>query len=153
LGEQPDKESKNMNLSKIIKQTSIGWLVNAILLFAAAAIFNLSAPAQTVKRVAFIYGKANVIYTDAAKIGEKDTYVIKLKKGQSFQVDVEWQGEDAADEGQGLSGFTIVYPNGKKLVDAQDGYVQADTAGDYKIVVSPKTKKTNYRYRIVFTQI
>jgi hypothetical protein len=142
-----------MKLSNIFRRTSIGWLSGAILSFAAAAFFNAPTAAQTVRRVAFSYGKANVVYSDTAKIGEKDHYVIRLKKGQSCQVEVEWQGEDAADEGQGLSGFTIVYPNGKKLVDAQDGYIRADIAGDYKIVVSPKTKKTNYRYRIIFTRI
>jgi hypothetical protein len=142
-----------MKLSNIFRRTSIGWLSIAILSFAAAAFFNVPTVAQTVKRVAFADGKANVAFSDAAKIGEKDNYVIRLKKGQSCQVDVEWQGEDVNDEGQRLSGFTIVYPNGKKLVDAQDGYIQAEVAGDYKIVVSPKTKKTNYRYRIIFTQI
>lgn len=142
-----------MKLPKIINQSSIRWFSDAVLMFAATLIFSLSASAQTTKRVAFSHGKANVTFSDSAKIGEKDSYVINLKKGQSFQVDVEWQGENIADEGQGLSGFTIIYPNGKKLVDAQDGYVRANTAGDHKIVVSPKTKKTNYRYRIIFTQI
>jgi hypothetical protein len=141
-----------MNLINIFK-CAVRHLSTAILMLAVFAIFSLSAFAQTVKRVVFIIGKANIVYSDSAKPGESDTYIIKLKRGQSCQVEVEWKGEDVNDEGQGLSGFTIVFPNGKRLVDAQDGYIQAKVTGDFKIIVSPKTEKTNYRYRIIFTQI
>lgn len=140
-----------MELSNIIKRI-IEWLVVAILLFALLVIFYSSTAAQTVRRVSFSGGRETVGFSDSARVGERDTYVIRLKKGQSCQVEVEWAGADIADEGQGLSEMTIVYPNGKRLTDAQDGYLEAAATGDYKIVISPKTKKTNYRYRIIFTQ-
>ncbi len=124
-----------------------GWLSIAVVMFAVAIILYSSAAAQT-KRNIYLYGKASVVYVDWAEIGEKDTYFIKVKKGQRYRVEVDWKGEDIDDNGQGLSGLTIVYPSGKTLVDAQDGYLQADTAGHFKIIVSPKTRKTSYRYRI-----
>lgn len=142
-----------MKLSNIFRRTSIGWLPTAVLSGAALAIFSSPGSAQTVRRVAFSNGKPNAVFSDAAKIGEKDVFVVRLKKGQSCQIDVEWHGADAGDEGQGLSGYTIIAPNGKKSIDPQDGYLQAESAGDYKIIVSPKTRKTDYRYRIVFTRI
>jgi hypothetical protein len=138
-----------MELSKIIRRT-IEWLVIAIVALALMIIFYSGTAAQTVRRVSLPGDR--VVYSDTAGIGERDTYVIRLKKGQSCQVEVEWQGADVADEGQGLSGLTIVYPNGKRLTDAQDGFIEAAATGDYKLVVSPKTKKTNYRYRIIFTR-
>ena len=138
-----------MELITIIRQ-AIGWLSFALLLFAILVLLFSSAAAQNVRRAAFSEGKERAFFFDSAKIGEQDTYIIKLKKGQSCRVEVEWKGRDIADEGQGLSGFTIVYPNGRKLVDTQDDYIQAKIDGDFKVIVSPKTRKTNYRYRIVF---
>jgi len=131
-----------MELITIIRQ-AIGWLSFALLLFAILILLYSSAAAQNVRRGAF---------SDSAKIGERDTYIIELRTGQSCRVGVEWKGSDMAGEGQRLSGFTIVYPNGKKFIDPQDDLFQARTGGDYKIIVSQKTRKTNYRYRIIFTQ-
>lgn len=146
-----------MNLLRINKYAS-GWLPVAFLMFLITWALGSSGWAQTARRFISADGKAAVTYFNTAKPGEEDIYVINLKKGQSCEVDVEWQGEDGADEGQGLSGFTLIYPNGEKLVDAQDGHIQANhiqanTTGGYKIIVSPKTSKTNYRYRITFTQL
>lgn len=141
-----------MNLSKIIKLTKVRrMLIHGLSLF-ALILFYLPARANSAVRVTFTEGKRNAVFNGSAKMGEKDIYVVKLKKGQNCQIDVSWLGEDLADEGQGLSGYTIVFPNGKTSVDPQDGFLQPPIAGDYKIIVSPRSRKTNYRYRITFTR-
>jgi len=141
-----------MDLIEIIKRKSSEGGTALFLLLAAVLVFNWPTWAQAVKRVSFLYGKAAVIFSDSAKPGEKDTYLIRLRKEQSCQIDVNWQGTDIENEGETPAGYTIVFPDGEKIVDPEDGYLLAEIAGDYKIIVSPRTTKTNYRYRIVFTR-
>lgn len=131
-----------------------GWFTFGVLLFALSIVLCSSdATAVSFRRVAFADGKDTVEFAGSASIGERDTFVIALEKGDECDVDVRWQGDDLGDEGQGLSGFSIIFPDGEELTDAEDGYIQAQTAGDHKIVVSPKTRKTNYRYRIIFKRV
>ena len=131
---------------------TIGWLVIAILMFAVSVILYSSVFAQTVRRVAFSKGRARLVFSDSAPPGEPDNYVIRLKRGQRCRIEVEWKGADVDDEGQGLSGYTIVYPSGERVVDPQDDALQAKSDGDFRIVVAPAARKTNYRYRIIFTR-
>jgi len=131
-----------------------GWFLIGVLFFALSIIIGSSGvEAESFVRVTFGEGKDTVEFADSASMGERDTFVVALAKGESCEVDVLWKGDDLEDEGQGLSGFSIIFPDGEELTDTQDGYIRAATAGDHKIVVSPKTKKTNYRYRIIFKRV
>lgn len=142
-----------MRFRKFIKGKSIEGLLTLVLSLLAVVIFDWSIFAQeTASQIAFLYGQAAVIYSDSAKPGEKDTYLINLKKGQRCRIDVKWSDAGIEDEDENLPGYTIIFPDGKKLVDPVDGQLQAQQGGDYKIIVSPEGTKTNYRYRIIFTQ-
>ncbi len=115
--------------------------------------FSVVTSGQT-KRVQFAKNSKKVVFNDSAPRGEKDVYTISLRKNQAIDVYVRWAGEDLTipPNEQGISGFTIVYPNGKQLVDPQDTYIRAERAGEYKIIVSTPNRRTSYRYKITFTQ-
>ena len=132
---------------------AVEWLFFGVLIFALLVIFYSSNAAQGVRGVVFPEAKNEVVFSDSVKIGERDTYILELAQGQNCEVEIVWQGADTSDEGQGLSVFTIIYPKGEKYEGAQDGYIQAGQAGDYQIVVSPKTRKTSDRYSIIFKHI
>ena len=123
-----------------------------LLILVMLAFSVIGASAQATKRVTFAKGKKAVVFNDSANTTQKDTYIVKLKKGESVDVNAEWVGEDVNDEGQGLSGLTIIEPGKAASPDVQDGAVTAERAGDYKFVVSAPYKKTNYRYKITFTK-
>jgi hypothetical protein len=138
---------------KFINETKkiTGWLTLGGLSFALSIILgSAGVEAGNFKRVTFPDGANRVGFAGSVNPGERDTFVIALERGDDCEVDVRRKGADASGEGQGLSGFSIVEPDGEERTDAQDGDIEAETAGDYRIVVAPKTRQTDYRYRIVF---
>src|SRR6185369_14442565 len=121
------EKGNNMRFIKFIKGKSIEGLLTLVSLLLAVVIFNWPILGwETVKGVAFLNGKAVVIYSDSANPDERDTYLINLIKGQGFKIDVKWPGANVETEGEKLPGYTIIFPDGKKIADTANGYLLAE---------------------------
>lgn len=127
---------------------------DTIFLFLTLILLSVfSVQAQSVKRVVFAKGSKTAVFNDSARIGEKDTYVVKLRKGQKIDISPDWvngagisvNNEDA------VSGFMVITPKGEKIEDPQDTYFIAELSGDYTVVVRPVYKRKSYRYKLTFT--
>jgi hypothetical protein len=133
----------------ILKETSSRLFISGSLLL-IITFFHLPAAAQNVKLVRFVYGKTRIVFSDTANLGQVDTYLIKLRKGQTYQIEIEWKGEDMTNEPLPLRGYTVIVPMGREISNPPSGVFQPPVTGIYKIVVSPLTTRTDYRYRITF---
>jgi hypothetical protein len=117
-----------------------------------AAMLGAAVAGQTIRRVKFDYGRSSVTFSGEVGIGQKDIYLIRLKKEQTIEIEIFWEGEDITNEPRPLTGYMIVYPNGEKVIDPPGGTLQPTAAGNYKIIVAPRIERTDYRYRLVFTR-
>ena len=118
--------------------------------FLALTFFSLSVLAQKVRRVKFVYASTSVVYTGEVRVGSKDVYVLRLKKGQNVEIIVEWDGEDITNEPQMLLGYIVIDPKRSIVPTQQTRFLQSAVSGDYKIIVSPQLERTDYDYRIIF---
>ena len=103
------------------------------------------------KRVALSITKPCVVLEGSVQPKNFDTYILKVRKGQTVIASPYYYGEETdrpADDEQGLSGFVIVMPNGEKSEDPQDDQFQAEKSGEYKILVRPAYTRTNAKYRL-----
>lgn len=122
--------------------------------FVLIGLFAVSINAQTVHRVKFPKNVKMVVLRDSANRKQTDTYIFRLRKGERADALVIWTGRNISVKNEDvLSGFSIQYPNGKKFEDVQDGIITATRSGDYKVLVTPRHRKTSYRYKITFTKL
>lgn len=140
-----------MEFLKFIKWNS-NKLVRALgFLLPVTVVLCLSVAAQTVKRVKFVYGESSVVLSAEVRIGQKDTYIIRLKKEQNIQIVIELDGEDITNEPRPIWGYTIIFPKSKKLINPPIENLQTRAVGDYKIFVSPMAASINSFYGNLLT--
>ncbi|MFE1748902.1 hypothetical protein [Coleofasciculus sp. H7-2] len=105
------------------------------------------------RRVQFARGRSSTTIKGAVPLGKKDTYIFRARKGQTIITEVVWEGDRVGgdNDDQGLSGFSFVWPNGEVFQDPQDGYFEATSTGDYRVVVAQPYKLTSSRYTFKLT--
>lgn len=125
-----------------------------LICFALIGLCALAAEAQQTRRIKFSRNVKKIVLNDSANRKQTDVYIFRLKKGERADALVTWKGRNIGVKNEDvLSGFSIHYPSGEKAEDPQDGVMTATKTGDYKVLVTPRHRKTNYRYKITFTKL
>lgn len=122
--------------------------------FAASSFIKVAAQSATgvTQRVQFEKGRFSTIIKGSVESGNKDTYIFRARQGQEILMDVVWEGtavEQNAD--QGLSGFSFVQPDGKIFEDPQDGYFNAVSTGDYRVIIAQPYRLNSPGYTFKLT--
>ena len=92
-----------------------------------------------------------VVLTGAVQPKNFDTYIFHAAKGQTVVADTYYYGKETnrpKNDEEGVSGFVIVMPDGKKVEDPQDDQFTAEKTGVYKILVRPAYRRTTGKYAI-----
>ena len=124
--------------------------VGATLAFAQAKS-TLNKTTGITKRITLSKTKPCVILTGSVQPKNFDTYIFRAVKGQTIIASPFYYGDETdrpEDDVQGLSGFVIVLPNGRKVEDPQDDQFQAEKTGEYKILVRPAYTRTTTKYAL-----
>ncbi|GET36417.1 hypothetical protein [Microseira wollei] len=137
-----------------MKRRSLIYFGISLAVFAASSFLPVSAQLQTgvTQRVQFEQGRFSTIIKGTVTPGNKDTYIFRARQGQEIIMDVVWEGTPVDEnEEQGLSGFSFVQPDGKIFADPQDGYFNAASTGDYRVIIAQPYRLSSPGYTFKLT--
>ncbi len=92
-----------------------------------------------------------VILRGAVQPPQRHSYVFRAHRGQLIVTDVFYHGSTIkrrGDDEEGSSDFIFVYPDGRRVEDAQDVVFSATKGGEYRVIVRPTRRRTNPRYTL-----
>ncbi|HAX76245.1 MAG TPA: hypothetical protein DCY88_10500 [Cyanobacteria bacterium UBA11372] len=137
-----------------MKRRSLLYFGISLTICAACSFVKVSAQSATgvTQRVQFEKGRFSTIVKGAVEPGNKDTYIFRARQGQEIIMDVVWEGTPVdQNEEQGLSGFSFVQPDGKIFEDPQDGYFNALSTGDYRVIIAQPYRLSSPGYTFKLT--
>lgn len=126
----------------------------SLTVFAASFFVKVAAQSATgvTQRVQFEKGRFSTIIKGSVDLGNKDTYIFRARQGQEILMDVVWEGTPIdQNEEQGLSGFSFVQPDGTIFEDPQDGYFNAVSTGDYRVIIAQPYRLSSPGYTFKLT--
>lgn len=92
-----------------------------------------------------------VILRGTVQPPRRHTYSFHARQGQLIVTDVFYHGRTIkrrGDDEEGSSDFIFIYPDGRRVEDAQDVVFSAARAGEYRVIVRPTRRRTNPRYTL-----
>ncbi len=137
-----------------MKRRSLLYLGISLTVCAASSFVKVAAqsPTGVTQRVQFEKGRFSTIVKGAVGLGNKDTYIFRVRQGQEIIMDVVWQGTPVdPNEDRGLSGFSFVQPDGTIFEDPQDGYFNAALTGDYRVIIAQPQRLSSPEYTFKLT--
>ena len=137
-----------------MNRRSLLYLGISLTAFAASSLVKVAAQSATgvTQRVQFEKGRFSTIIKGSVDLGNKDTYIFRARQGQEILMDVVWEGTPIdQNEEQGLSGFSFVQPDGKIFEDPQDGYFNAGSTGDYRVIIAQPYRLSSPGYTFKLT--
>lgn len=137
-----------------MKRRSLLYFGISLTVFATSSFVKVAAQSATgvTQRVQFEKGRFSTIIKGAVEPGNKDTYIFRARQGQEIIMDVVWEGTPVdQNEDQGLAGFSFVEPDGKIFEDPQDGYFDATSTGDYRVIIAQPYRLSSPGYTFKLT--
>ncbi len=125
--------------------------------FAVFSGFSLLLPVKAQEqsnlttRVRFPRGASSMTFNNSVPLGSKHTYIFGASSGQLITADLTWRGHPVEDQGQGLSGLSLVFPDGRIEQDVVQVNFDTTTTGDYKAIIAQPYRQTSSRYTFTLT--
>ncbi|HBE21073.1 MAG TPA: hypothetical protein DEG17_07665 [Cyanobacteria bacterium UBA11149] len=123
-------------------------------IFSSASLF-LPVEAQEkrnlTRRVRFPRGASSMTFNNSVPLESKHTYIFWASSGQLVTADLTWMGHPIEDQGQGLSGLSLVFPDGSIVQDIQNSNFDTTSTGDYKAIIAQPYRQTSSRYTFTLT--
>lgn len=134
-----------------LKLSSLTLLLTCALLLTPSANAGGQERVRSSRRVRLTARRPCTILRGSVQPPRRDTYVFHARRGQLIVTDVLYHGRTVkrrTDDEEGSSDFIFVYPDGKRIEDAQDVVFLATHTGEYRVAVRPTRRRTNSRYTL-----
>ncbi|HEY7913396.1 MAG TPA: hypothetical protein VIG62_15895 [Blastocatellia bacterium] len=130
---------------RMLRPIFIAWVWAVMVAMLALSVYSEAEGVK--KRVRFARGETSAAIEGSVIRGERDTYLLGARAGQSMTVRVTSLEENAV--------FQIYEPGGKKALkgagetdDATNWSGELPVSGDYRIVVGPTRGNASYKLEV-----